>query len=322
MGNVKKQSVFDDTYERIRRGDFLGIYLKDIERGILLSLTVRKSACIKKLSSEELTILENLRLVVRMALKYKDSAPDLLDLIQQGNVGLLLAMEGFNPDEGNFSTYASWWIRREITSALRGQHHSIRFSKRMRERLSQLNQAEKNLNQQLKRKASDEKIAAKMGIKIKKVREAKICRDSRMLHFSDLIDSETDEIKEALWARDASSEEKIIQKERRDLWPRVSQLLCCNGDGRILKIISEQNRERSLSEILNELGIVRNKQGVVDFTMPEKRFYVLFRRINNGDSFEDIGQDLGLTFQRVQQLEVEALNWLQHPKRKRQLESL
>ena len=167
----------------IKINDPVRMYLKEIGRINLLTsdeeyeyalLAEQGDEYAKKMLAES-----NLRLVVSIAKRYVGRGMLFLDLIQEGNIGLMKAVEKYDPAKGfKFSTYATWWIRQAITRAIADQARTIRVPVHMVETINKLARVQRQLTQELNREPTDEELAKKLGISIDKVREVyKISQD-------------------------------------------------------------------------------------------------------------------------------------------------
>ena len=167
----------------IKINDPVRMYLKEIGRIPLLTsdeefeyakLAEQGDEYAKRMLAES-----NLRLVVSIAKRYVGRGMLFLDLIQEGNIGLMKAVDKFDPTKGyKFSTYATWWIRQAITRAIADQARTIRVPVHMVETINKLARVQRQLTQELNREPTDEEIAKKLGISIDKVREVyKISQD-------------------------------------------------------------------------------------------------------------------------------------------------
>ena len=159
------------------------MYLKEIGKIPLLSSDEEMKYSIAAASGDEdakrILAESNLRLVVSIAKRYVGRGLLFLDLIQEGNIGLMKAVEKFDYDKGfKFSTYATWWIRQAITRALADQARTIRVPVHMVETINKMARVQRQLTLELNREPSEEEIAKKMGIGVDKVREVmKISQD-------------------------------------------------------------------------------------------------------------------------------------------------
>ena len=167
----------------IKINDPVRMYLKEIGRINLLTsdeeleyarLVAEGDEAAKRMIAES-----NLRLVVSIAKRYVGRGMLFLDLIQEGNIGLMKAVDKFDPDKGyKFSTYATWWIRQAITRAIADQARTIRIPVHMVETINKLARVQRQLTQELNREPSDEELAKKLNISVEKVREVyKISQD-------------------------------------------------------------------------------------------------------------------------------------------------
>ena len=195
-----------DETSFIKCSDDLKLYLIDISRIPLLSEDEEKEIAWKikygDNGAKKILIERNLRLVVSIAKKYLGHGVLFLDLIQEGNIGLMKAVDKFDVSKGyKFSTYATWWIRQAITRAIADQARTIRIPVHMGETINNFERVQRQLTLELNRKPSDEEIAKKMNISVEKVREInKINQDTISLetpvgeeddtHLGDFIQSE------------------------------------------------------------------------------------------------------------------------------------
>ncbi|MBP5684692.1 MAG: sigma-70 family RNA polymerase sigma factor, partial [Bacilli bacterium] len=167
----------------IKINDPVRMYLKEIGRINLLTSDEEFEYARRAEEGDEyakkMLAESNLRLVVSIAKRYVGRGMLFLDLIQEGNIGLMKAVDKFDPSKGyKFSTYATWWIRQAITRAIADQARTIRIPVHMVETINKLARIQRQLTQELNREPSDEEIAKKIGISVDKVREVyKISQD-------------------------------------------------------------------------------------------------------------------------------------------------
>ena len=184
------EEITDDTLvenitlsKDIKINDPVRMYLKEIGRIPLLTSDEEFENARRALEGDEeakrILAESNLRLVVSIAKRYVGRGMLFLDLIQEGNIGLMKAVDKFDPEKGyKFSTYATWWIRQAITRALADQARTIRVPVHMVETINKLARVQRQLTQDLNREPTDEEIAKKLGISVEKVREVyKISQD-------------------------------------------------------------------------------------------------------------------------------------------------
>ena len=267
--------------------DPVRMYLKEIGKISLLSLEeeTKLSERIVNGDEEAKNILaeSNLRLVVSIAKRYVGRGMLFLDLIQEGNIGLMKAVEKFDSNKGyKFSTYATWWIRQAITRAIADQARTIRVPVHMVETINKLSRCQRQLTLELNREPTDEELSKKMGISPDKIREVlKIAQDPVSLetpigeeddsHLGDFVKDE----------RSMSPEEYTIHEMLKD----------------------------EISDVL--------------LTLTEREEQVLRLRFGLDDgsckTLEEVGQMFGVTRERIRQIEAKALRKLRHPSRSRKL---
>ncbi|RJG26115.1 RNA polymerase sigma factor RpoD [Paenibacillus thiaminolyticus] len=281
---------FDDDLSLppgIKINDPVRMYLKEIGRVPLLSAEeeIELAKRIEQGDSEAKKRLTeaNLRLVVSIAKRYVGRGMLFLDLIQEGNMGLIKAVEKFDHSKGyKFSTYATWWIRQAITRAIADQARTIRIPVHMVETINKLVRVSRQLLQELGREPTPEEIAAEMELSVEKVREImKIAQEPVSLetpigeeddsHLGDFIEDQ-----EALAPADAAAYE-LLKEQLED----------------VLDTLTER-----------EENVLRLRFGLDD---------------GRTRTLEEVGKVFGVTRERIRQIEAKALRKLRHPSRSKRL---
>ena len=271
----------------VKINDPVRMYLKEIGRINLLTSAeeFEYAKRVEEGDPEAKRVLaeSNLRLVVSIAKRYVGRGMLFLDLIQEGNIGLMKAVDKFDPSKGyKFSTYATWWIRQAITRAIADQARTIRVPVHMVETINKLARVQRQLTQELNREPTDEEIAERLDITVDKVREVyKISQDP------------------------VSLETPIGEEEDSHLGDFIP-------DGHTMGPEEYATVEMLKEELNNVLA-----------TLTEREEKVLRLRFGLDDgqcrTLEEVGQIFGVTRERIRQIEAKALRKLKHPSRSRKL---
>lgn len=283
--NVKKRkaAMLEDVSD-----DSVRLYLREIGKIPLLTAEQELSIAHQVLTGDQKAkdkmAEANMRLVVSIAKRYVGRGLDLLDLIQEGNTGLLRAVEKFDPDKGfKFSTYATWWIRQAITRAIADQARTIRIPVHMVETINKLLRTQRRMTQELNREPTNEEIAAEMEMEVEKVEHImKIKQDIHSLDQS-VRDDEEDSV-----LGDFVEDEDTVTPEE----SATSQLL----KEHVQQLLS------GLSE--REQKIIRMRFG-----------------LDNGKNhtLEEVGHEFNVTRERIRQIEAKALAKLRKHKESKKL---
>ena len=284
---LKLDEITDTSYEGTSVDDPVRMYLREIGKIPLLTFDEELELAKRILEGDEEAKQKlaesNLRLVVSIAKKYVGRGMLFLDLIQEGNMGLIKAVEKFDYTKGfKFSTYATWWIRQAITRAIADQARTIRIPVHMVETINKLIRTSRNLLQQMGREPTPEEIAKEMEIPVEKVVEIqKIAQDPVSLETP--IGEEED-----------SHLGDFIQDEDSP----------APHDAASYTLLKEQ-----LEEVMNTL------------TPREAKVLKLRFGLEDGKSrtLEEVGKEFNVTRERIRQIEAKALRKLRHPSRSKKL---
>ena len=284
---LKLDEITDTSYEGINVDDPVRMYLREIGRIPLLTyeqeLDLAKRILEDDEEAKQKLAESNLRLVVSIAKKYVGRGMLFLDLIQEGNMGLIKAVEKFDYTKGfKFSTYATWWIRQAITRAIADQARTIRIPVHMVETINKLIRTSRHLLQQLGREPSVEEIAEEMEIPVEKVMEIqKIAQDPVSLETP-------------IGEEDDSHLGDFIQDDDSP----------APHDSAAYTLLKEQ-----LEEVMNTLTPREAKVLKLRFGLEDGKARTL----------EEVGKEFNVTRERIRQIEAKALRKLRHPSRSKKL---
>ena len=287
--DLEEPIILDDSEitKDININDPVRMYLKEIGRISLLSpeeeLELSEKVAAGDEEAKSKLAESNLRLVVSIAKRYVGRGLLFLDLIQEGNIGLMKAVDKFDSDKGyKFSTYATWWIRQAITRALADQARTIRVPVHMVETINKMSRIQRQLTLELNREPSEEELAKKMGISVEKVREViKISQEPVSLetpigeeddsHLGDFIKDES-----------SMSPEEYATNE----------------------ILKEEIKSVLMTLQVREQEVLELRFGLIDGTC---------------HTLEEVGKKFNVTRERIRQIEAKALRKLRHPSRAKKL---
>ena len=285
--NLKLDEITETSYEGISVDDPVRMYLREIGKIPLLSYDKELELAKRILEGDEEAKQElaeaNLRLVVSIAKKYVGRGMLFLDLIQEGNMGLIKAAEKFDYTKGfKFSTYATWWIRQAITRAIADQARTIRIPVHMVETINRLIRTSRHLLQQLGREPTPEEIAKEMDMSVEKVMEIqKIAQDPVSLETP-------------IGEEDDSHLGDFIQDEDSP----------APQDAASYTLLREQLEEVMKTLTPREAKVLRLRFGLDD---------------GKARTLEEVGKEFDVTRERIRQIEAKALRKLRHPSRSKKL---
>ena len=283
---LEKELESLSTLEEGYLSDPVRMYLREIGRVSLLtyeeevSLAKRVEKGDKK--AREKLINANLRLVVSIAKKYVNRGLTLLDLIEEGNIGLMRAVAKYDWRRGyKFSTYATWWIRQAITRAIADQARTIRIPVHMVETINKFNRISRKLMQELGREPTPEEVALEMEVPVEKVREIiKVSQEP------------------------ASLEAPVGEEEDSRLGDFIQDAAASPSDQATQALLKDHIREMLDTLSPREAKVLEYRFGLED---------------GKQRTLEEVGKEFGVTRERIRQIEAKAIRKLRHPTRAKKL---
>ena len=284
---LKLDEITDTSYEGINVDDPVRMYLREIGRIPLLTFDQELDLAKRILDGDEDAKKQlaesNLRLVVSIAKKYVGRGMLFLDLIQEGNMGLIKAVEKFDYTKGfKFSTYATWWIRQAITRAIADQARTIRIPVHMVETINKLIRTSRHLLQQLGREPTPEEIAEEMEIPVEKVMEIQKIAQEPVSLETPIGEEEDSHLGDFIQDDDSPAPH----------------------DSAAYTLLKEQ-----LEEVMNTLTPREAKVLKLRFGLEDGKARTL----------EEVGREFEVTRERIRQIEAKALRKLRHPSRSKKL---
>ena len=277
----------EEITKDVNINDPVRMYLKEIGRISLLSPEEELKLSIQIANGDEDAKQQlaesNLRLVVSIAKRYVGRGLLFLDLIQEGNIGLMKAVDKFDYDKGyKFSTYATWWIRQAITRALADQARTIRVPVHMVETINKMARIQRQMTLELNREPTEEEIAKKMGISVDKVREViKISQEPVSLE-TPIGEEDDSHLSDFIKDKSSMSPEEYATNE----------------------ILKEEIKNVLMTLQVREQEVLELRFGLVDGTC---------------HTLEEVGKRFNVTRERIRQIEAKALRKLRHPSRAKKL---
>ena len=275
---VGENQTTPSSRENLSGGDALHLYLREIGQVKLLTpqeeITLARRIKRGDAAARELMIKANLRLVVKIARDYEGLGLPLLDLINEGNLGLMKGVERFDPAKGaKLSTYAAWWIKQNIKRALANQSKTIRLPIHVVDRLAHLRRAETRLHEALQRDPTDEELADELNLPVRRVTQYRLAARAPVSLDAPLSDDDSN---------------------------------------RVAEVVADPNAEAPFSRLLQATDTDLAREVLATLTEREQAILTLRFGLKDGEqkTLEEIGEHFNLTRERIRQIQEHALKTL------------
>ena len=294
-------------------------YLKEIGKYPLLTVKQEQELAKKSKENDKYAAKKlaehNLRLVVSIAKKYVDRGLNFLDLIQEGNLGLLKAVEKFDVDKGyRFSTYATWWIRQAITRGISDSSRTIRLPVHISEKVNKYKKFVRAYEDNYEHKPSDEEIMAYLDVSIENLKEIKKASNDKISLETPIGEEDDSQLGDFISDEDAIDPIEVL--EENDLKERMKEVVDSLSAREQLVLYLRFGLDISLEE-LQEL--VAETYGIKDIDTINNIILSKQLHVKKARTLEEIGKIFNLTRERVRQIQKKAILRMRHSTRRKKL---
>ena len=294
-------------------------YLKEIGKYPLLTVKQEQELAKKSKENDKYAAKKlaehNLRLVVSIAKKYVGRGLNFLDLIQEGNLGLLKAVERFDVDKGyRFSTYATWWIRQAITRGISDSSRTIRLPVHISEKVNKYKKFVRDYEDNYEHKPSDEEIMAYLDVSIENLKEIKKASNDKVSLETPIGEEDDSQLGDFISDEDAINPIEVL--EENDLKERMKEVVDSLSDREQLVLYLRFGLDISLEE-LQEL--VAETYGIKDIDTINNIILSKQLHVKKARTLEEIGKIFNLTRERVRQIQKKAILRMRHSTRRKKL---
>ena len=299
--------------------DSVNQYLKEIGKYPLLTVKQEQELAKKSKENDKYAAKKlaehNLRLVVSIAKKYVGRGLNFLDLIQEGNLGLLKAIEKFDVDKGyRFSTYATWWIRQAITRGISDSSRTIRLPVHISEKVNKYKKFVRDYEDNYEHKPSDEEIMAYLDVSIENLKEIKKASNDKVSLETPIGEEDDSQLGDFISDEDAIDPIEVL--EENDLKERMKEVLDSLSAREQLVLYLRFGLDISLEE-LQEL--VAETYGIKDIDTINNIILSKQLHVKKARTLEEIGKIFNLTRERVRQIQKKAILRMRHSTRRKKL---